>query len=125
MLIKTQGIHFLAKADQQSYDFTLTDFTRDDSYHDLDLSSLIPAGTKAVLLWGAYKSDTADCECSLAQYGHTGTYLKSITHQHVVNTGTNIDCLIPVDSNRKIQYRFSSAPTYVYINLNIVAYFVG
>jgi len=125
MLIKAQGIHFLAKAEQQSYDFTLNDFTRDDQYHDLDLSSLIPAGTKAVLLWGAYKSDTADCECRLVQYGHTGTYRKVLRHQHVVNIGQDIDCLMPVDSNRKIKYAFSSVPTYVYINLSVVAYFVG
>jgi len=57
MLIKTQGMKFFAKPDQQSYDFELEDFTRDYQYHDLDLSGIIPAGTKAVLLWGAFKSE--------------------------------------------------------------------
>jgi homoserine acetyltransferase len=124
MLIKSQGMKFFAKPDQQSYDFTLSDFTRDYQYHDLDLSGIIPAGTKAVLLWGAFKSDTADCEGSFAQSGHTGEYLKSIRFEPVANIGCNIDCLMPVNTDRKIRYRFSNV-NYLYINLNIVAYFTG
>lgn len=124
MLIKSTGQLFMKKPDQQSYDFTLSDFTIDDNYHDLDLSTLIPAGAKVVLLWGAYKTNTADSEARLAQYGHTGLYLKTLRHQHVVNVGQDIDCLMPVDSNRKIQYAFASGPTYVYINLQVVAWFI-
>ena len=111
-----------AKPDQQTYDFELEDFTRDYQYHDLDLSGIIPAGTKAVLLWGAFKSDTADCEGSLAQSGHTGAYLKSIRFEPVAGIGCNIDCLMPIHPDRKIRYRFSNV-NYNYINLNIVAYF--
>lgn len=123
MLIKANGLQIMKKPDQQSYDFILSDFTRDYQYHDLDLSGIIPAGTKLVLLWGAFKSDTPDCEGNFAQSGHTGEYLKSLYFEPVANIGCTMDCLIPVDSDRKIQYRFSNV-TYLYINLSVVAWFI-
>ena len=123
MLIKPHGTQFLKKPDQQTYDFTLTDFTRDYQYHDLDLSAKVPAGAKAVMLWGAYKSDTPDCEANFAQNVHTGEYLKDIFFQHVANIGTTLDSTIPLDGDRIIQYRFSNV-TYQYINISVVGWWI-
>ncbi len=77
---KIADLQFVAKADQQSYDFVKADFTTDYAYHDLDLSGIIPVGTVAVFLYGAYKSDSFDAEGSFATKGYTGIFLKSL-HQ--------------------------------------------
>jgi len=122
MLIHAQLHKMHKKPDQQSYDFTQNDFTKDDSYHDLDLSAIVPAGAKAVLIWGSFKSDTGGTEINWAQNEHSGTYLKVMRHQPVADIAQEFDCIIPLDSLRVIQYRIESAPTYVNINMSVVAW---
>ena len=125
MLIDAMKIQMIKKPDQQTYDFTVGDFTTSGEfeYHDLDLSVLIPAGAKMVTLWGAFKGDAADTEGSFAQYGHTGAYLKMTFFQPVANIGCAINCDIPVGPDRKIKYRFSDV-NYSYINLSVVSWWI-
>jgi len=123
MLATTYGQRFHAKADQESYDFLKTDLTTDYQYHDLDLSSIIPAGTVAVLLWGAFKGDVAHAEVCLAKAGYSGNYLKALFFQPIVNEGFGFSTIIPVSSDRKIKYRISNV-NWIYINLQVVGWFV-
>jgi len=119
VLIKGKTSRIIVRPDAESYDFTQSAFTKDYEYHDLDLSQKMPSGTILVLIWGAFKSSTANAEFSIAPEGYSGTYKKSIRFISVADIAVNIDCLMPVFSGRKIQYR-CSAVTYTYINLNIV-----
>lgn len=125
MLIKTTGLKLHKKADQQSYDFTQNDFTKDDAYHDLDLSGIVPAGAVAVYLWGSFKSDTGGTEINLCQQGHTGAYLKVMRHQPVADIAQEFDCIIPIGPDRKIQYRCESAPSYTNMNMSVVAWWIN
>ena len=110
------------KADQESYDFLKTDLTTDYQYHDLDLSNIIPPGTIAVQIWGAFKSDTVQSEISLATKGYSGNYLKALFFQPIVNEGFGFSTILPVSKDRKIKYRISDV-NWVYINLQIVCWF--
>lgn len=123
MLITTHGLKLMVKADQESYDFTINDFTADYQYHDLDLSGIIPAGTVAIVLWGAFRSDAPDTEACFAKAGNSGNYLKSLLIQPVFNIGKGINCIVPVSSDLKIKYRFSNV-NYSYINLIIAGWFI-
>ena len=116
-------LRFEAKPDQQSYDFTQGDFTKDYQYHDLDLSAKIPVGTVAVLLWCAIKSSTEIGEVSFTISGYTGEYLKSLNFSQVVGNGFGFPVLIPMKTDRKIRYRISNTG-WTYINVNVVAWFV-
>lgn len=122
MLATTYGHRFFVKPDQESYDFHKTDLTTDYQYHDLDLSGIIPVGTVAVLLWGAFKGDVADAEVCLAKAGYSGNYLKSLHFQPVANHGTGFSTIIPVSPDRKIKYRISNV-NWVYVSFNIVGWF--
>jgi len=122
MLIKAYGQRFFAKTDQESYDFLKTDLTTDYQYHDLDLSSIIPPGTVAVLMWGAFKGDVAHAEVNLTRAGYSGNYLKALFFQPIVNEGFGFSAIIPVSPDRKIKYRISNV-NWVYVNLNIVGWF--
>ncbi|MFB0556084.1 MAG: hypothetical protein ACETWQ_22505 [Phycisphaerae bacterium] len=116
-------LRFEAKPDQQSYDFTQTDFTKDYNYHDLDLSTKIPVGTVSVTLWCAIKSSAEIGEVSFAASGYTGEYLKSLNFVQVAGVGKGFCIDIPVKTDRKIRYRISNI-VWVYINVNIVAWLV-
>lgn len=122
MLATTYGQRFHAKADQESYDFLKTDLTTDYQYHDLDLSSIIPAGAVAVLLWCAFKGDVAGAEVCLAKAGYSGNYLKALFFQPVADKGSGFSAIIPVSHDRKIKYRISYV-NWVYVSINVVGWF--
>jgi len=123
MLATTYGQRLMVKADQESYDFVKTDLTTDYQYHDLDLSGIIPAGTTAVLLWGAFKGNTNNVEVCLARAGYSGNYLKGLFIQQVAYIGHGFSAIIPVSPDLKIKYRISNV-TYDYINLQVAGWFI-
>ena len=122
MLMGCYSKRILIKPDQESYDFTKNDFTTDYQYHDLDLSGIIPNGTIAVILWGAFKGDVAQSEICLAKAGYSGNYLKALFFQPIVNEGSGFSTIVPVSTDLKIKYRISNV-NWVYINLQIVGWF--
>ena len=48
--VSNKGMNFIDRGDANAIDFTAGDFTIDASWYDLDLSSIVPNGAKAVLL---------------------------------------------------------------------------
>ena len=55
--IKTFTDQFFDRGDPSVFDYSLTDFTTDGNWHDLDLSALVPYGPSSVLLVSYIKDD--------------------------------------------------------------------
>jgi len=104
--VKSTGVGLqLRTGTLAAYDFTEVDITQDGAWHDLDLSSIVPVGTKAVTLSiGLYTyADIAE-----TIYFRKKGVLDSVNIARADNTilgrGQVSDVLVGVNSDRKIQY---------------------
>lgn len=101
--------------DPGSYDFQVGSLTTDGNWHDLDLSSIAPAGTKAVLLRVFIKEDHPNYVIYLRKKGDTGVNASKIRTQ-VVDIEIYGDPIVAVDDDRKIEY-LATNTTWTQINI--------
>lgn len=126
IIIKDYGQgNFVIRQEQDlpvTFDFVVGDFTTDASWHDLDLSGIIPEGAKAVLI----KMTTYQ--------GSVGTKFlmkkKGTIDGNCIDTETQVNLrderaqgIIGVDENRKVQY-WGSNNVWGYINIIIMGWFI-
>jgi hypothetical protein len=99
---------FVDRGDPSDYDFDKTDLTGDDSWYDLDLSEIIPANAKAVVLTVRLKHGDSQNYILIRKNGNSEAIniFSLFTVANVTMTGCPITAL---DSNRKIEYRLSAA----------------
>lgn len=96
---------FQDRGDPAAFDFVKTDFTRDDSWHDLDLSGVVPSGATAVVLRIALVNTSAGAYIYLRKKGHTNAVNQAECHMQVANVGVVYDKTVAVDENGFCQYR--------------------
>lgn len=96
---------FVDRGDPASYDYTLVSLTTDGSWHDLDLSSIVPAGAKAVLLVGHVEGAGTDWAIFVRKKGQTN----EINHGEMETLRANVErcrlMICAIDVNRIIQYK--------------------
>jgi hypothetical protein len=97
------------RGDVSSPDFDTLDFTIDDDWHVLDLSSILPKGNILFRFQLLIKVDAAD---SLIEFRKNG----NANHINVANLGTHVADIIVdsnlhvmCDSNRLVEYRGTTA----------------
>lgn len=94
------------------------------SYHDLDLSSVVPVGTKAVVLnvWlgdGTTDNTSVNVRCKGVTSGGIeadGTVLAVSQHTHTTAVYSIGQGIVPCDANRKVQYQpfnFTNGQLYI------------
>lgn len=91
------------------HDFTEATLTVDNAWHDLDLSSIVPVGTVAVLMKSELTDAAFGCVVRYTITGIAGTYNCSRVHAPVTGGYGGGDSWVGVDGDRKIQYRASPA----------------
>lgn len=111
------------RGDPSSPDFT--SFTTDNAYHDLDLSSIVPAGTSAVCIHlTAKNSAVAGGESvTFRKKGNTNSQNVSVLFSQVANVLFSGDCTVAVDSNRFIQYLFTNGAAWSSTSLTVKGYY--
>lgn len=118
------GAGFVDRGDTGSYDFDKNDLTTDDSYHDLDLSSIVPAGAKAVLLSVQMEDDAVGSYFGFRENGNTNEINADFFRTQ--GSGVWIDncsVVVALDSNRIVEYRAANL-TFSNINISVRAWWL-
>jgi len=95
-------LFFYDRGDPASYD--KTDFTTDGAWHDWDLSAIVPAGAKAVLLFVQIKDDAVGSYLGFRENGNSNAYNVSTIRTQVANIFADGDLICACDSSRIIEY---------------------
>jgi hypothetical protein len=101
---------FISRGDPAAYDFTLGDFTTDSTWNDLDLSGIVTAGAKAVLIYIRLVDDNANQEFAFRESGNTETYNKGALRTQVGGLTIDSDFIIPYNANEKVEYMAVNPP---------------
>jgi len=110
---------FVDRGDNDGWDFFSGDFIKDNTWRDLDLSAIVPAGATWVLLRFNLETTIQEKSFYLRKKGNTSA-ANSI---HLVTQDANVKLggsyLVQCDANRVIQYNAAVATwTTLYINVN-------
>jgi len=101
---------FIDRGDPTVTDFLTGAFLMDGAPHDLDLSGIVPAGAKAVLLTLRVRDSTIGVSVRLRKNGN----VNEINVMHIINQIANLsivaDGIVPLDENRIIEYRIPGPP---------------
>ncbi|MBA7646730.1 hypothetical protein ES703_54496 [subsurface metagenome] len=105
---KIEALGFVDRGDPADYDFAVGDFITDNTWRDLDLSSVVPAGAKAVLFRIQIKDNVTSSQMEFREKGNSNTINATKLRTVVANLYHDVDWIVACDSNRKIQYRGSN-----------------
>lgn len=108
------SIGLIDAGDAAGWDFTHTgtDFTIDGNWHDLDLSSIVPAGAKFVYLTGWCQNNTVAQYFQVRKNGNSNVFIKGTQTIIVANAVHDIEMRVACDTNRYIEYRASNGGTW-------------
>ncbi|GAI62953.1 unnamed protein product [marine sediment metagenome] len=101
------GHRIVDKGDVASYDYVVTDFTKDDEWNVLDLSDKIPVGTKLVHFSGIVRSDVAFGSCMFREYGNTLAGNTELIITQAANECMGVSFEVVPNKDRKIDYLFN------------------
>ena len=118
---------FIDRGNPTAYDYNETGskavLNTDETWHDLDLSAIVPAGAKAVLIRLETCDDELGSEFKLRKKGNSNEY-------NIVNTNTMVasakhpwTVVVACDSNRVVQY-FGANRAFIYIRVVITGWFI-
>lgn len=109
---------FHDRGDPSTYDWTDADLTTDGTWRDLDLSSIVPAGAKAVLLRVQAKDDVEQIILRFRKKGNTNDVNVAIMGVHIANVTMQNNLIVNCDANRIIQYNAANYDwTFIYISV--------
>lgn len=109
---------FTDRGDPAAYDFTVGDFTTDATWRTLDLSSIVPAGAKAVSMHIKLKDELLSSAMNFRKNGNAEEYNTSTLRIQSTNVTNDLDLVVACDVNRIIEY-YGSDLTFTTINLTI------
>jgi len=102
------GMTYVNRGDPSDWDFTVSNFTRDDTWRDLDLSSIVPAGAVAVTLSCVIKANATGKYVIFRKKGNTNLVNVLREETLVANLDHYFMGIVFCDTNRIIQYRVIS-----------------
>jgi len=99
---------YVDRGDPAAHDFALGDFTTDNNWHELDLSTIVPAGAKAIVASTYLKNNAVNKTFAARRHGNVNVQGQAASNTQVANLYI-FDCLVvAVDDNRKIDYRITA-----------------
>jgi len=114
---------FVDRGDPLAWDFTVGDFTDDNAWHDLDLSSIVPAGATSVLVKVNLESLQIEKKFELRRKDNASGYNTLAIWTQFSNVRIGGVFLVPCNANRVIQYLANPA-TWSLINVNVNGWFL-
>lgn len=99
------GDKYHYRGDVSGFDFSIGDLTLDGAWHDLDLSNIVPDGTKAVELWFRAADDIINSTFDLVRNGDTNKINRASAMIQVANVYTHHNLIVACDSGRIVEYR--------------------
>lgn len=95
---------FADRGDPAANDYAVADLTTDGAWHDLDLSSIVPAGAKAVLLYVQILDNAASSLIVFRKNGIANSANAGVVSMQVANITNRADIIVACDTNRVIEY---------------------
>lgn len=105
------------RGDPAAYDYAVGDLTTDGAWHDLDLSSILPAGTVAALIKTQVKDDAAGSYFQFRKNGNSNTIHTSTIRTQAVDVTIEREHIVFPDTSRVVEYRASNT---TFTDINIV-----
>lgn len=102
-------VNYVDRGDPSAVDFATAAFTCDNTWRDLDLSSVVPAGAKAVLLRVAVTDATVTTYFRVRKNGNTNALANPTIRVQVADVTIEGEFLVACDTNRVIEYLGSAA----------------
>jgi hypothetical protein len=100
----TVGEIFVGRGDPAAYDWDETDLTLDETWNDLDLSSVVWDGASAVLLRVAVVDETPGLEFKMRQNGNSNAINVEEIATQVANQGHQQSFILSCDSAEMVEY---------------------
>ncbi len=100
---------YVDRGDPQAYDFTINDFTKDNAWHNLNLTAIIPSIAKLLLLDVDYNNIAANRHIELRKKGQTYNKNHAEVHTRVAAQDDHAIMVVSPDGNRIIEYKVSTA----------------
>lgn len=97
------------RGDPSAADFSVNDFTKDGSYHDLDLSGIVPAGAVAVALSVLLLNVNPNQYVSWRRNGNVNAHNRSQIRTQAANVYIGADIIVFCDAGRVVEYNFNSS----------------
>jgi hypothetical protein len=97
------GGTFVGRGDPTTKDFAIGDLGAQGSFNDLDLSSIVPEGAKAVLLYVEFNNSTTGKTVQLRKNGQTNGI--NVWYKETLFAGGSMfdEAVVELDSNRYIE----------------------
>ncbi|MFH2073994.1 MAG: hypothetical protein ABIJ57_01425 [Pseudomonadota bacterium] len=95
------------RGDPAAHDFATGDFTHDGAAHDLDLSAIIPVGTKMIMLRARVTDPTAGLGIYFYKTGNLNVYNIAAVRTQEPNVINDVTLFVYPDSDRKVTYNSS------------------
>lgn len=98
---------YIDRGDPAVSDYAIGDFTKDGTWHELDLSAIVPENAQAINATIAIRADSVAASFMLRRPGNVNSEAVSRITTQVAN-GINIaDLVYAVDADRKIDYQLT------------------
>jgi hypothetical protein len=114
---------FVDRGDPSAWDYGVGNFTTDATWRDLDLSSIVPSGAKAVLMHLSLNDGAVGSEMRFRKNGNSNTFAMSRIFTQIADVSVDQDLIVACDSNRVIEY-YGSNLTFTAINLAIKGWWI-
>ncbi len=102
---------YVDRGDPATYDWILTDLIEDGAWHELDLSAIVPAGAKAILMRVDYRASVIEKGLTLRKLGNVNARNSGQIRCQVADVHNYRDIVVACDADRKIEYHMHSPET--------------
>ena len=110
------GMDYVDRGDPAAWDFTIVDFTTDNTWRTLDLSGIVPVGAVAVHMMIYIRDNAANSELLFRKNGNTNLHNAGRINTQVANIDIRQDIIVACDANRVIEYKGAPAGfTFIYV----------
>lgn len=113
---------YIDRGDPAAFDFVKIDFTRDGAWHDLDLSSIVPAGAKAVNIRLEYNEFLASKHMQFRKNGNSNSKNVLIFKTSTVLGTRHNSGIVACDDDRIIEYKADASATWMTLNLTVLGW---
>lgn len=117
------GGMYVDRGDPSAYDFELASLTTDGSPHDLDLSSIVPAGAKSVLLRVRVQDGATNSYILFRKNGNSNLFNTATVRTQAAGVYNDASLIVSCDTSRVIEYQASNT-TFDAITITVAGWFI-
>lgn len=103
------GHRYIDRGDPSAYDYTFSAFTKDNNWHELDLSSIIGTGHKLVHCRLIIKDGVTDVEINFRQNGNSNSFNLFVGRVLTAGIYNAYDFFVYCDIDGVIEYKATNA----------------